>query len=93
MISKTKQNKLAFKHFIKYVNETYGDADFTDGDDGMMDFMVNGELFCVHRTYLNVYTYKIKGERGYMKQFHMECELQEALQTIKRKVEDEIITE
>jgi len=93
MISKTKQKKLTLKHFIKYVNETYGDADFCDGEDGMMDFTINNEMFCVHRNYLDVMTFKVKGEKDYMKQFHMECELQEALQNIKRKVEDETITE
>ena len=49
MISKTKQKKLTLKHFIKYVNETYGDADFCDGEDGMMDFTFCREVsepFC-----------------------------------------------
>jgi hypothetical protein len=93
MISKTKQNKLALKHFIKYVNETYGDADFTDGESGMMDFMIDNEMFCIHRNYLDVLTYKMNGERGYEKQLEIESQLQEALESIKQKVEDETITE
>lgn len=93
MISKTKQKKLILKSFINYVNEQYGDADFTDGDDGMLDFTINDEVFCVHRSYLDVYTYRIKGEREYEKQFEVECQLQEALHTIRKKVEDETITE
>ena len=93
MISKTKQKKIALKHFIKYVNETYGPTDFEVGEDGMMDFKLNGEYFCVHRNYLDVYTYKMKGDKEYEAQFNVECQLQEVLHTIKRKVEDEIITE
>jgi len=93
MISKTKQNKLTLKHFIKYVNETYGDADFTDGESGNMDFTINNEFFCIHRNYLDVMTYRMKGEKEYEKQFEIECQLQEALTSIKRKVEDETITE
>lgn len=93
MISKTKQNKLTLKHFIKYVNETYGDADFTDGEGGLMDFTIDDEMFCVHRNYLDVMTYRMKGEKQYHKQYEIECQLQEALTSIKRKVEDETITE
>ena len=93
MISKTKQNKLVLKNFIKYVNETYGDADFTDGESGNMDFTINDEIFCVHRNYLDVLTYKMNGEWGYEKQLEIENQLQEALESIKQKVEDETITE
>jgi hypothetical protein len=35
----------------------------------------------------------MKGEKQYHKQFEIECQLQEVLDTIKRKVEDETITE
>lgn len=93
MISKTKQKKLILKSFIKYVNETYGDAEFEDDESGIMNFTIDGELFTIHRNYLDVMTYRIKGERQYEKQFEVECRLQEALNTIKRKVEDETITE
>lgn len=93
MISKTKQKKIALKHFTNYVNETYGPTDFEVGESGVLDFKLNGEYFCVHRNYLNVFTYKMEGEKGFEALFEIECQLQEALHTIIRKVEDEIITE
>lgn len=93
MISKTKQKKIALKHFIKYVNEVYDYTDFEDGDSGMMNFEIEGEWFCVHRSYLDVYSWKMVGDKDYEKCSKIECQLQEALHTIKRKVEDEIITE
>jgi|LakMenEpi03Aug12_release.lakeMendotaPanAssembly.Ray.scaffolds.fasta_scaffold466756_3 hypothetical protein len=90
-MTKKEINKRIIKEFIQTVNNRYKVmSDFEDTEGGRMSFSLdmdgNEMYFEFHRSYLDVYSYLIKGEKLYDKGFNMECELQETLHFVKNQV-------
>ena len=86
-MTKKEINKTIIKTFIKHVNDQYNvSSDFEDADSGNMDFGIkhNNEdiMFQFHRNSLDVYTWKVKGDKGYQEAFDLECSLQTVLNNI-----------
>ena len=73
-MTKKEINKMIIKEFIKTVNDRYKvTSDFEDTEGGRMGFSLDVDNdvidFEFHRSYLDVYTYVIKGEKNYNKAF------------------------
>ena len=90
-MTKKEINKMIIKEFIQTINNRYKViSDFEDTEGGRMGFSLdvdgNEIYFEFHRNYLDVYTCLIKGEKLYNKGFDMECELQETLYFVEKKI-------
>lgn len=90
-MTKKEINKMIIKEFIKTVNDRYKvTSDFEDIGSGSMGFSLDVDNdvigFGFNRNYFDVYTYVMKGEKNYNKAFDVECELQETLHFVEKKI-------